>query len=216
MTSFRSVPLILLVLPAIAAADFSVGAKVSTAGTGIEGYYHFDRQFAFRIGLGQFTYNDVRDISGINYDYSLTVTGATVLLDIAPRGGNFYVTGGIFVNGNEFEADAELIDTITVGNTTYTAADVGELSGTVTFNPISPYVGLGYRWRAGEPGLSIGIEGGLLFQGQGDVDLLANGPITDTPGFQQDLVRETDELEDKLGIAKVYPVIELRAAYRFR
>ncbi|MEM1264123.1 MAG: hypothetical protein AAGH76_17120 [Pseudomonadota bacterium] len=215
MTTLRSLPLALLALPAVASADFSVGAKVSTGGTGLEGYYHFDDQFALRIGLGQFTYSDVRDVSGINYDYSLTITGATLLLDIAPRGGNFYVTGGIFVNGNEFEADAELIDTITVGSTTYTAADVGDLSGTVSFNPISPYVGLGYRWRAGEPGLSIGIEGGLLFQGQGDVDLTASGPVTDTPAFQQDLVRETDELEDKLGVAKVFPVIEIRAAYRF-
>ena len=207
--------LALLLLPALATADFAVGLKVGTGGTGLEGFYHFDRQFALRASLGTFRFTDVREISDINYEYELAVTGASLLLDIAPKGGSFYVTGGIFINGNTFEATAEVVDTINVGGTDYTAAELGDLSGDVDFNPIAPYIGVGWRWRANEPGISIGLEGGLLFQGLGDVDLNATGPIAEDPTFQQNLVRETDELEDKLGIAKLYPVIEARFAYRF-
>lgn len=205
----------LLLVPLYALADFSMGVKVGTGGTGIEGYYHFDRQFALRASLGTFRYTDVREISDINYEYELAINGGTLLLDIAPKGGNFYLTGGVFINGNTFEATAEVVDTINVGGTTYTAAELGDLSGDVDFNPIAPYIGVGWRWRAQKPGLSIGLEGGLLFQGLGDVDLTSTGPIAADPDFQRNLVRETDELEDKLGVAKFYPVIEARFAYRF-
>ncbi|MEL7536103.1 MAG: hypothetical protein AAFZ58_02240 [Pseudomonadota bacterium] len=211
----RTCTLVLLLAPALATADFSMGAKVGTGGTGLEGVYHFDRQFALRGTIGTFTYTDVREISDINYEWELNVTGASLLLDIAPKGRNFYLTGGIFINGNTFDATAEVVDSINVGGTDYTTAELGDLSGTVDFNPIAPYIGLGWRWRNQEPGLSLGFETGLLFQGLGDVDLTATGPIASDPTFQADLARETDELEDKLGIAKLYPVIEVRIGYRF-
>ncbi len=204
-----------LLAPGLAFADFSIGAKVGTGGTGLEASYHFDRQFAMRATAGTFTYRDVREVSDINYEYDLALNGGALLLDIAPKGRGFYMTGGVFINATVFEATAEIVDNITVGRTTYTAADVGDLSGDVDFNPIAPYIGLGWRWRANQPGISLGIEAGLLFQGQGDVELTATGPIATDPGFLADLERETDELEDKLGVAKLYPVLEARISYRF-
>ncbi len=207
---------VLVLLPGIASADFSIGAKAGTIGAGLEGIYHFDDQFALRGTVGSYTYSNSREISGINYDYDLGLTAGGVLLDIFPKGKRFYFTGGVLLNASVFDADAIIVDTIDVGGTTYTAADVGELSGELEFQPITPYIGMGWRWRNNKPGLSIGVEAGLIFQGKGDIAITATGPIADTPGFQTDVLAEIDEIEDQLGIAKLFPVLEARLVYRFK
>lgn len=214
MQKFRWLSLLAL-LPSLAFAEFSIGTKAGTLGVGIEGMYHFDDQFTVRATLGAYTYSGTREVSDINYDYDLDFSGGGLLLDIFPKGKRFYFTGGIWINANVFNATAVIDQSLTIGRTTYTAAQLGDFSGEVDFEPISPYIGLGWRWRQNQPGFSLGLEAGLLFQGQGDVDLIATGPIADNAQFQSDVVREIDELEDKLGIAKLFPVFEARVAYRF-
>lgn len=205
-----------LLLPVSAMAEFAIGAKAGTIGAGLEAAYHFDDQFVARLSVNSYTLSNDREVSDIDYDYDLNFRSAAVLLDIFPKGKRFYFTGGLLFNGNNFEATANVVDTINVGGTTYTAAQVGEFRGELDYKPISPYLGLGWRWRHNEPGISLGLEAGLLFHGQGEIKIFSDGPIADQPGFQLDVEREIDEIEDKLGIAKLYPVIEARIAYRFK
>ncbi len=207
--------LLLSLLPSFAFAEFSIGAKAGTIGAGLEGIYHFDDQFALRATVGTYTYSDRREISDIEYDYDLGLTAGGVLLDIFPKGKRFYFTGGILLNASVFDADAIVVDTIDVGSTTYTAADIGQLSGELEFEPITPYIGLGWRWRNNQPGLSIGFEAGLIFQGKGEVTITATGPIAEDAQFIRDVEDEVDDIEDRLGLAKLFPVLEARIAYRF-
>lgn len=188
---------------------------MGSIGAGIEGYYHFDDQFALRLGLNTYKFTGTRIVDDIDYDYDLKMRSGGLMLDIFPRGKRFYLTGGIIVNGNSFEGDARIVDSITIGRTTYAAADVGEFGGKLDFQPIAPYVGLGWRWRNNQRGLNLGVEAGLMFHGQGDVTLRATGPIADDPDFIDDVEREVDEVEDQLGIAKLFPVVEGRISYRF-
>lgn len=207
--------IILLLLPLTAFADFSVSLKAGSAGAGVEGSYHFDEQFAFRAAVNTYTFSNDRTISGIDYNYDFKLLSGALLLDIFPRGERFYFTGGLFINENTLEADAILVTNVEIGDTTYAAADVGNLRGDIDFRPISPYLGLGWRWRNNKPGISLAVEAGLLFHGRGDVTIEADGPISQTPGFLDDVADEIDEIEDQLGIAKLYPVIEAKIAYRF-
>ncbi len=206
----------LLLLPVSAMAEFAIGAKAGSIGAGLEAAYHFDDQFVVRLSFNSYTLSNDREVSDINYDYDLNLRSGALQLDIFPKGKRFYFTGGLLFNGNNFEATANVENSINVGGTTYTAAQVGNFSGELDFKPISPYLGLGWRWRHNEPGISLGVEAGLLFHGQGEVKIFADGPIADTAAFMLDVEQEIDEIEDKLGIAKLYPVLEARIAYRFK
>ncbi len=207
--------LALALLPAAAAADFSATGKFGTTGAGVEAVYHFDEQFALRASVATYTFAAEVTVDDIDYDVDLNVRSAALIMDIFPSGGNFYFSGGVFLNGNVFEAVPIFEDVLQVGSADYTAAELGDISGEAEFKPVAPYIGLGYRWRNNKPGLSLGVEAGILFQGQGDVTIDVTGPIADTAEFQADLAEEIDDIEDQLGVAKLYPVLEARIAYRF-
>jgi len=212
----RAALLGLLLFPALASADFSVGGKIGTTGAGIEGLYHFDDQFAFRATLNYSEFSREIDVNGNDYDASIDMLSLALQMDIFPRGGAFYFTGGFFIHDNTASGDAIIVDDIGVGATIYPATEVTALGGDLEFeSAIAPYIGFGWRLRKNQRGLNYGIEFGLLYHGKGDVKLIAEGPITSDPDFQDDLQLEETDIEDFLGIAKLYPVIGGRISYRF-
>lgn len=214
--TIRTLILCVLVFPLPAAADFSIGGKLGTTGAGIEGLYHFDDQFAFRATLNFGEFNREVEVNGNDYDAAIDMASVALQMDIFPRGKSFYFTGGFYFHDNRLGGEAIFIDDeIGIGTTLYPSADITSLSGELSFERVAPYIGLGWRLRNNQPGLNFGIEVGLLYHGKGDVFLIAEGPITADPDFQDDLEIETDDIEELLGVAKLFPVLEGRISYRF-
>lgn len=205
---------VLALAPGAGQAGFNFGGKAGTLGIGAEVGYRVTEHVNFRAGLNYLNYSGDREISDIDYDFELGLRSLSLLADFYPRGRGLHLTAGFIVNANEFEAVANPVDPVTIGNTTYTPDELGELGGNVDFSPVAPYLGLG--WSSGDAeGFGIGFGFGVVFQGLGDVTLEVDGPITQQPGFEADRRREEDDLEDKLGLFKLYPVLELGAVYRF-
>ena len=126
------------------------------------------------------------------------------------------MTAGVFSNGNEVQMTSQ--DTggasFDIGGTTFTSAEVGQLQSTTSFEDIAPYAGVGYDFEVfGKVGLNLDI--GLLWQGEGSVQIQADGLAADQPAFQMALETERLEIENEVSDYKAWPVLSLGFIYNF-
>ncbi len=218
MKAFLKASLIGLVLAASGAAhadkDFGIGLKAGTLGAGIEGTWRPLPYIDLRVGTNFYEYDDSGDQAGINYDATLdldTVYGtANFRFPLSP----FRVTAGLFSNGNELSLVSDDTGTFEIGGTTYNASDVGTITSTTSFGSTAPYLGFGYDFTVlGRVGLIFDV--GVLWQGDPEVSVTADGPIATQQAFLDSLEAERLELEDEVSDYKAWPVVSLGFVVNF-
>lgn len=165
-------------------------------------------------------YNYSHDTNSDNIDYSgkLKLKSELLLLDWHPFEGRFRLTGGVVANGNKFDLLAKPSPTGTydINGHTYTAAQVGSLSGKVDFPSTAPYLGIGWGDSTQSAGLHFIGDIGVIAQGSPKAKLTATGgTYSNDPNVQADLKKAESDLQTKLNDFKVYPVVQLGIAYRF-
>ena len=201
--------------PAVADNNFGVGVKAGTLGLGLEGTWRPLPYMDIRLGANLYDYTDSGSQAGINYDAELN-------LDTFYATGNFRfplspfrLTAGLYQNGNELNLQSvDSAGTIEVGGITYSAADVGTLRSTTSFSSTSPYLGFGYDFTlAGKVGMNLDL--GVLWQGDPQVSMTADGLLAGDPVFQTALEQERQQLEDEVSDYKAWPVISLGFVFNF-
>jgi hypothetical protein len=204
-------------LSGVANADDSqwgVGIKAGTLGLGLEARWSGLPWIDFRIGANSYTYEDDGRQANVLYDADLDLE--TIYLT-----GNFHVplspfriTVGAFANGNEFNMVSREPGDFNIGGDFYTGVEAGTLTSTTSFESTAPYLGLGFDFELfGKAGLNFDL--GVLWQGEPEVSLLADGTLFDDPTFMASLENERLELEDDMNDFKAYPVISLSFVYIF-
>ena len=206
------------------------GAQVSTLGLGVFAAWDASDAFAVRGMVNYFDYDfGDSEEAGNEYNVDLQLQSLGLILDWHAFRNGFRVSGGLFLNQNEFSAMAE-DSGLEIGDGLYD----GVLDTLVDFNGIAPYLGLGWSSRHGRSGLSIGVEAGVLMQGT--PKLSASGMVTTETGthcdfsvsedgkatvcpalgeLKADLEAEHRELSGELDSYQLYPVLSLGVSYRF-
>jgi len=197
------------------AQGVSIGVKGGSLGFGLEGQVGFSKHFSARVGVNQFPYKYSGEGDDIEYDYELKLMNISALLDVRPFGGSFRISGGILVNSNEITADAVPTLTYEIGGETYTATDVGNLTGKIDFEKIAPYFSLGWDTSyKKDKGLGFIFEIGVAMQGAPNVEFTADGQIADDPTFMAELEKEQESLSDDLKSYKIFPVVMIGLNYK--
>lgn len=199
---------------ALADNDFGVGLKAGTLGIGLEGTWRPLPYMDVRVGLNNYDYDDSGSQAGVNYDTTLNLDSLYATANIRFPLSPFRVTAGMYSNGNELNMTS--VDSLTydVGGTVYTSAEVGTLSSTTSFSSTAPYVGIGYDFSLlGKVGLNFDL--GMLWQGEPNVELAADGLLANDPQFQASLATELAELQDEVSDYKAWPVVTLGFVYNF-
>lgn len=210
-------------------AEVAVAAKAGTLGLGAEVTVGLSPRLNFRVGANGYNYSDRREASGIEYDAEAQLRTATGLLDLYPTGisgGGFHLTAGLVYNDTQVEGSsiAPPSGTYDIGGVPVPVSFVGTLDATADFDPIVPYVGLGWGNAVATGGnLGFYVDLGVVFQGEADITLIpilpANSPINTTPGARQAfdilLRREEQDLEDEASDYDYYPVLSFGLSYRF-
>lgn len=207
-----------------------VGGRVSTIGLGLEVAQPLARKLNFRAGLSAFSYNLEQEQDQIDYELDANFAARHFLLDWHPFAGTFRLSGGLFNNKTEFSFVSKQANTsqpYSVGNDTWTS-DNARLTGTMRFQPIAPYLGLGWGWRPNraDGGLSFTADIGVIYQGAPNIDLDASGTATsqkynitvDIATYvpaQEELVVEEANLEKEGKSYTYYPFIALGLQYSF-
>jgi hypothetical protein len=198
---------------------FALGIGAGTTGYSISGTFNLSKTTNIRAIYASYDDTLNETSSGIDYVYDLDLSTTSLLLDWHPFKGSFRLSIGAVNNGNEYRATAsQNTGSITVGNQTFSTAQLGTLRAEVDTDSVAPYLGIGWGNAVSNKGgaLSFSADIGVIFQGDPTVTLTTEG--TDAAIQSQvttQLAIEKEQLEDDLNDFKFYPVINLGLGYRF-
>lgn len=193
--------------------SFGVAPHVGTLGLGVDVGIAVLDGVTLRAGGGVFPSDIDLTISDIKFTVDLPSPQFVGFVDLF-LAGQFRVSGGVMFSSADLEVTGVFTGTVDIGNTTYAGADVGSLTGTIANNDIAPYLGIGWGNIAGGR-IGFMLDLGVAFQGQPVVTFTADGPISQTPGFQADLNQEVAAAEDDLNLFKYYPVVSIGLSFGF-
>lgn len=192
-------------------AGVGVGAKVSTLGLGLEGIKPINNKLDLRLGVNKFDYDADETLDGTDYKAKLGMQTVAALADFRPVSNGFFVSGGVMMNDNNLDASATVTatDPVTIGTKTITS---GTVTSGISFDDMSPYVGIGYRKPAGHAkGWAFTTEAGILLQGDPKITVKeSTGTVA-----QSDIDAEIESVRDDVDALKNLPVISLGAVYNF-
>ncbi|MBN1237240.1 MAG: hypothetical protein JXB36_02000 [Gammaproteobacteria bacterium] len=197
------------------AEDHAIAGKAGLLGLGVEYGYTINERLGVRVGLNGSEYGFDAEESGISYDFDLVWDSLSVAVDLHPTGGPLRVSVGLLRNDNRLDAVGRSADGYTIGDTTYTPAEIGTLTGRVGFDETAPVVSVGWDFTRNGRRLGVAFDIGVVDQGSPEVALSADGGIIADPGFAADIDAEEAELQGSLGDFDLLPFAALGLVFRF-
>jgi hypothetical protein len=200
---------------ALADHNFGVGVKAGTLGIGVEGTWRPLPYIDFRAGANQYDYTDNGIYGGVNYDAEINLDNYYLTGNLRFPLSPFRLTGGLYSNGNEFNAlSGDNGAIIFIGGDPYPADAVGRVSAKGSFDDTSPYLGVGFDFTVlGKVGMNLDF--GVLWQGSPQVSIGTDGLLNGDPTFEASLEAERVELENELSDYKIWPVVSLGFVFNF-
>jgi hypothetical protein len=196
--------------------EWAIGAKIGTLGVGGDLTTDLIPQVNLRAGVQWLAFSFDAEFSDVDYDVDLNLLNPLLLLDWYPFNGSFRISGGVLYNASDIELRGRPAEDVEIGGQTYHADEVGTLEGDVEFEPVVPYVGIGWGNALGQSGhWGLTTDFGVAFIGSPDLDLSANGPIASNPTFQEHLAQEERDIQDDLDDFNIYLVLSISLFYRF-
>lgn len=196
----------MLASPASAGAQLSIMPKIGTPGAGADLAVRAGDWIVVRVGGGIIPVEPEFEVSDIDFSVDIPATGVGAV-DLHLGGSGFRVSGGAFYLADDVIFTGIFGGTVEIDDRTWTAAEVGELRGDVTYEEISPFVSLGFGHAAGR-GVGIFLEAGAALIGEPEVELSARGGTrSGDADFRAALDAEELQLEDDLADAKLYPIL---------
>lgn len=207
---------LLVFSPWAGASGMALALKAGTLGAGVELTTGVTDSINARFGINNFTYGTSGTEAGISYDIDMQLQSGSVLFDWHPLGFGLRATGGLLYNNNELSMRGQSTTGYTVGGTTYNAAEVATLSGTVDFDNLTPYLGVGWgNAVAQDQTFTVSFDLGILFQGAPNASLGATGTLASDPTFLANLRSEETDLNNSLDNFEYYPVVALGLGMHF-
>jgi len=199
-----------------ARADIGINPRVGFLGYGIEVSSGVSDRLSLGVGFNNATRKRQGTTEGVDYEYDLRLRSGEVMANFHPFAGAFRLRAGALLNRNEFILTGRPggSGTYDFNGTTYTAAQVGTLTGKLSFNKSAPYLGLGWGNRPnGSWGVTFDL--GAVYQGKPKLSLEATGGTATPPTLAANLEAERQQAEEDLSSFKWYPVIQLGLYFRF-
>lgn len=209
--------------------DFAFAVKGGTLGIGGEIRSGVFKDVYMRTGYNVLMFDVESSSTMVEYKMNADFHNGAFVMDFHPLSGIFRVSFGLFFpNSNEFTVNG----TPRVGNfpLEYAAfapyAENIKVRGTVAFNQVAPYLGVGWASNANESGWGVAFDMGILFQGPPEMEgiRLISSTYTqeELDQFQEDiraintfLEDESTYIEDDLSGYQYYPVVSLTLCYNF-
>lgn len=202
-------------------SDLGLTGKIGTLGYGAELNLGLTDSVGVRLGLNAFSYRYNANSSAVNYDFKLQLQTVSALADWYPFEGSFRTSAGVLYNNNKVSLNAlPTGGTYTINGTTYAASDVGSMQGTMTFNKVAPYLGIGWgNPVARNKGWGMTSDIGVLFQGQPKTSLVATCGASLSPSqctdLQNNAAAENAKVESDLKNFKWWPVVSFGISYQW-
>ena len=198
---------------------FNAGVKIGTLGLGLDISTPINDKLSARFNLNGATYTDTDSQDGNDFEGTLDLLTAGVLVDYYPFENNFRLSGGAYYNGNGFTGNVKpsATTTIDINGYEYDAGKLGSIDSKIEFDKIAPYLGLGWGNDAHDKGWGFTFDLGVMYHGEGKATLTPKGiaAIVDRIKLDSDVQKEEDSINDDLAKVKLYPVLALGVNYTF-
>lgn len=193
------------------AGDFGIGINVSNIGFGVEARQTLSPAFDLRFGISGIRYNTDFEYDDVDYDIEQSMAVPEVKLDWRPMQGIFRMTFGLAYYNQVSDVALSLnpTDRYTIGNTSYTGAEIGSLNGKVSYHVGAPYFGVGWDFMPKNRNMGFMVDVGAYYRNKPDVWLSTTSAVV-TAG---DLALETQNIEDDVWTFD--PVVRLGMLFRF-
>ena len=197
----------------------NTGVKIGTLGLGVDISTPINDKLSARFNLNGASYTDKQTEDENEFEGTLDLLTAGVLLDYYPFKNNFRLSGGAYYNGNGFTGNIKpSADTvIDINGQEYTVDDIGSLDSDISFDKVAPYIGLGWGNNANSKGWGFTFDLGVMYHGEGEANLTPKGiaSIVNIPLLDSNVAAEEKDINDDLSKMKLYPVVALGVNYTF-
>lgn len=192
------------------AQSFAVKANAGTTGLGFEAAYQVSAPLNVRVGANflnlSYLYESGAD-DEFDFDASFNLGLITALVDWHPYRNSFRLTAGLVYNNNRLRGDLQPKKSYTIGGDVYTPGELGNLVSEFTFNPIAPYLAMGFGNMFTGSRFGVNLDIGVIYQAAPKVSMKAEGLLA--PSASQAPI-----LEENVSWATLYPVLTLSFSYR--
>ena len=224
--------------------DVSAGGQISLYGIGLNAKVKLNDYLGVRAGFDKFSKNDIEvttsgDEVDTKYNFDLDLQDILIVGDYHPWKSSFRVSGGMMVNSNKL--DGVITPVVKNGQDfefefnghKYTTNEVGSVNTKVDWDPIAPYLGIGYDGSFyKDKGWGFTFDVGVAFSGSANVEYSINygKSLQDNPNdtaieketkaktreeIKKNLDVEKAKLKDDLDDYKILPYISLGVNYKF-
>ena len=200
-----------IALVPLAASATEVGVRASSLGLGLEVSQGIAPFVDARVMTGVATFNADGNAQGLNYTGKVKLSNVAAVADVHVPLTSIRFTGGLLFNSDRVDITGQPAGaTYTINGGTYPSALVGTINGTLTFNPVAPYLGFGYDGTA-KHHLGVSFDAGAVFQGSPNLTLTSSNPVPSAQ-FATDLLAAQRKAQSNLNYFKVYPVVTVTLA----
>jgi len=199
--------------------------QVSSLGVGMDITARVSENVNARAGFGVWSLTEDYQRTDVKYNADVKLRSGAAVMDIYPiEGTEIRLSGGVMLNGNQVDTIGQSETVVvagvqqqvyTIGGRTFTAQEVGTLSGEITFPLVAPFVGVGWG-NAVKPGRRLGftVDLGVMIHGTPQVSLRATNQAV-TPQLQESIDKEIEDLQAEFDGFKFYPVLQVGISYQF-
>lgn len=212
--------LVALAIAAIAsplsAVDFGVVPTIGTNGVGVGVDLRFSPVVGARLLAHTGTYSRNLHEEDIRYTGNLKLNNFGALIDLYPGSGSFRISGGLFSNNNHIDLRSSDDNVITVNGVNYPSLLIGYITGDVTFNRTSPYLGIGWGVSPGRH-WGLTLDAGAMFQGSPKIAVQPHPliPAIVPASFYTNLENERVKTENDIRGYRYWPIVSAGVVFRF-
>jgi hypothetical protein len=196
--------------------ELGLGCRMGTQGLGFDAVTPILDNLHARMSYSFLPYSKDGTKDEADYSVDLMISHLSGLVDWFPFGNNFRCSGGFVINNSSADGKVVPTDTTDIGDGSYSPFEIGTIRGDIEFSDFNPYLGIGFgNIFNGEGHFKFVFDAGMVFEGNPNVSLTADGALASDPGFRADLKKEEDDIQDYADSLAVYPVISFGVVYRF-
>ncbi|MDP1540046.1 MAG: hypothetical protein Q8L72_05285 [Moraxellaceae bacterium] len=190
------------------ASSFGVIPQAGLAGYGATVQWGFTPYLAVTAGYtgGDFSVRNV-ETDDATYDGDIRLRNPQVLLNWAPFGGHFRLSGGLVASNSGFDLVATDIQN-------QPAVERADVSASFA-NDLAPILTLGFESPLQQKGFGYHLSAGVVFAGkpEANVSVTCRGPVNQA-ACDQFTASERKEIEDELSKYQFLPVLQAGLIFR--
>ena len=211
-------------------AETSLRLQASTIGAGAELGYSFSPYVSVRGGLlyGSFKFdidgenNNGIDGDELSYKSDVDLRNAYVFTNWHPSGKWFHLSAGVLINNSSANVITRCEENSLVpgttscefGNSRFSPAILGDVITNIDFEPVSPYVGIGWSRSTGK-GFHFSADLGVAYLGDAKVEIRSTGSCNNNQQCRDEIAAEQREVKNELDDFNLLPVAMLALSYQF-